>query len=88
VVWPGVFERYRRVVMGAQLLVVRGRLQREGIVIHVVADVMIDRSDLLARLGETSEPEKPFQAPVARADEIRRPHHEPRIDGFTSRDFH
>ncbi len=88
VVWPGVFERYRRVVMGAQLLVVRGKLQREGIVIHVVADVMIDRSDLLARLGETSKPEKPFQAPVARADEIRRPHHEPRIDGFTSRDFH
>jgi error-prone DNA polymerase len=85
VVWPSVFERYRRVVLGAQLLVVRGKLQREGIVIHVVADDLIDRSDLLARLGETTGP---FRAPVARADEIRRPHHEPRIDGFTSRDFH
>jgi error-prone DNA polymerase len=80
-----VFERYRRVVLGAQLLGVRGKLQREGIVIHVVADALIDRSDLLARLGETTGP---FRAPVARADEIRRPHHEPRIDGFTSRDFH
>ncbi|MGH6916813.1 MAG: OB-fold nucleic acid binding domain-containing protein, partial [Geminicoccaceae bacterium] len=88
VVWPGVFERYRRVVLGAQLMVVRGKLQREGIVIHVVADDMIDRSDLLARLAEVDEPREPFQAPVARADALKQPHHDPRIDGFTSRDFH
>jgi error-prone DNA polymerase len=87
VVWPGVFERYRRVVMGAQLIVVRGRMQREGIVIHVVADDLADRSDLLARLGET-DAKKPFEAPVARADAIKRPHAGQRIDGFTSRDFH
>jgi error-prone DNA polymerase len=85
VVWPSVFERYRRVVLGAQLLVVRGKLQREGIVIHVVADDLIDRSDLLARLGEVKDT---FEAPVARADEIRRPYYNPRIDGFKSRDFH
>ena len=87
VVWPGVFERYRRVVMGAQLIVVRGKMQREGIVIHVVADDLLDRSDLLGRLGEVREA-KPFAAPVARADEIRRPHYDPRVDGFKSRDFH
>ncbi|HEX5078943.1 MAG TPA: error-prone DNA polymerase [Geminicoccaceae bacterium] len=129
VVWPAVFERYRRVVLGAQLMVVRGKLQREGIVIHVVADDLIDRSDLLARLNETDasagpfrapiahadhakssgspDPRDPcpqrrertllddfragrpaFQAPVARADAVKRPHHDPRIDGFRSRDFH
>jgi error-prone DNA polymerase len=87
VVWPGVFERYRRVVMGAQLLVVRGEMQREGIVIHVIADDLLDRSDLLARLSEVKDA-KPFEAPVARADAVKRPHHEPRINGFTSRDFH
>jgi error-prone DNA polymerase len=88
VVWPAVFERYRRVLLGAQLMVVRGKLQREGIVIHVVAEALIDRSDLLARLSEVHEVREPFQAPVARADELRRPHYDPRIDGFRSRDFH
>jgi hypothetical protein len=61
-------------------------MQREGIVIHVIADDLADRSDLLARLGDVDA--KPFEAPVARADAIKRPHREPRIDGFTSRDFH
>ena len=124
VVWPAVFERYRRALLGAQLMVVRGKLQREGIVIHVVADALIDRSDLLARLGETTfrapiahadhvkssgppDPRDPgakrreqtllddlradqaaFEAPVARADAVRRPHYDPRIDGYRSRDFH
>ena len=38
VVWPAVFERFRRVVLGAQLMVVRGKVQKEGLVIHVVAE--------------------------------------------------
>jgi DNA polymerase III alpha subunit len=70
VVWPAVFERFRRVVLGAQLLVVRGRVQKEGLVIHVVADTLIDRTDLLRRLAETDHG---FEAPVARADRVKRP---------------
>jgi error-prone DNA polymerase len=70
VVWPAVFERYRRVVLGAQLLVVRGKVQKEGLVIHVVADQLVDRTDLLRRLAETDHG---FEAPVARADRIKRP---------------
>ena len=38
VVWPKVFERNRRTVMTAQFLEVRGRIEREGLVIHVVAE--------------------------------------------------
>jgi hypothetical protein len=53
----------------------------------VIADDLLDRSDLLARLSEVKDA-KPFEAPVARADAVKRPHHEPRINGFTSRDFH
>jgi len=68
VVWPRVFERFRKVVLGAQLMVVRGRVQKEGIVVHVVADELIDRSDLLRRLGDT---EKPFAAPIAHADHAK-----------------
>ena len=43
VVWPKVFERNRRTVMTAQFLEVRGRIEREGLVIHVVAE-RADRS--------------------------------------------
>ncbi|HJT08722.1 MAG TPA: OB-fold nucleic acid binding domain-containing protein, partial [Stellaceae bacterium] len=42
VVWRRVFERYRRVVMGAKLVQCEGRVQREGEVIHVVAERLTD----------------------------------------------
>ena len=51
VVWPKIFERYRRVVMGARLIRAAGRLQREGIVIHVIADRMEDLTDRLRALA-------------------------------------
>ena len=68
VVWPKVFERFRRTVLGAQLLAVQGKLQKEGLVIHVVASRLQDRTGLLRRLAET---EPPFRSPLARADHAR-----------------
>jgi error-prone DNA polymerase len=59
VVWPDVFERYRRPAISASLLGVRGRLQREGLVIHVVAESLADLSGLLRRLEATSAPPLP-----------------------------
>jgi error-prone DNA polymerase len=50
VVWRRVFERFRRVVMGAKLVQCEGRVQREGEVIHVVAERLTDLSPLLKRL--------------------------------------
>jgi error-prone DNA polymerase len=70
VVWPAVFERFRRVVLGAQLMAVRGKVQKEGLVIHVVAETLIDRTDLLRRLAEA---DRGIEAPVARADRVKRP---------------
>ena len=52
VVWPKVFERNRRIVMTAQFLQVRGKIEREGLVIHVVADELIDLTHELKRLGD------------------------------------
>jgi error-prone DNA polymerase len=52
VVWPKVFEKNRRVLMTAQFLAVRGKIQREGLVIHVVAEEMIDLTPELRRLGD------------------------------------
>ena len=85
VVWPKVFERFRRVVLGAQLLVVRGPLQKEGLVIHVIAERLIDRTDLLRRLAETDQA---LTAPLARADEVKRPGPpDPRDPFFRPRDL-
>jgi error-prone DNA polymerase len=52
IVWPKAFEKNRRVVMAARFLAIRGRLQRAGLVIHVVAERFIDLSAQLAALRE------------------------------------
>jgi error-prone DNA polymerase len=52
IVWPKVFEKTRRTVMTARFLAVRGRLQRAGLVIHVVAESFIDLSAELPWLRE------------------------------------
>ena len=49
VVWKDAFAANRRTVMGSRFLVVHGRLQRAGEVIHVVAERF---TDLTARLAE------------------------------------
>ncbi len=52
IVWPSLFERQRRLILTAGMLACRGRVQREGIVIHVVAQHLTDFSDDLRRLGQ------------------------------------
>jgi single-strand DNA-binding protein len=47
VVWAKVFERFRRAVIAGRALRVTGRLQREGDVVHVVAEQVEDISALL-----------------------------------------
>ena len=60
VVWPKVFAKNRRTVMTAQFLEVRGKIEREGLVIHVIANELIDRSHQLQALG-AGEAELPRQ---------------------------
>lgn len=77
VVWPKVFERYRREVMGGRLIRVTGQLQREGIVIHVIAQKIEDLTDRLRALAAPHE----TSATTTRASpEERR--------NYPSRDFH
>jgi len=51
VVWSRIADAHRRAMLDARLLGVRGRLQREGEVRHVVADSLEDRSALLGSLA-------------------------------------
>jgi error-prone DNA polymerase len=52
VVWPQALERFRSIVMGARLMLVRGRVQRAGDIIHVVATRIEDKTAWLALLTE------------------------------------
>lgn len=47
-----VFERYRNAALDAGLLAVRGAVQREGIVIHLVAERLVDLTPMLAGLAD------------------------------------
>jgi error-prone DNA polymerase len=52
IVWRKVFEKNRRTVMTARFLAVRGRLQRAGLVVHVIAESFMDLSTELYRLRD------------------------------------
>ncbi|MCP1201054.1 error-prone DNA polymerase [Notoacmeibacter sp. MSK16QG-6] len=69
VVWTKVFEKYRRTVLGSGMLGVKGRVQREGEVVHIVARELIDLSSELASVGSRTEA---FPLPHGRGDEFHR----------------
>jgi error-prone DNA polymerase len=67
VVWPSLFEKQRRVILSAGMVACHGKVQREGEVIHVVADHLTDLSDLLRSVGDRGA----FPLPNGRGDEAR-----------------
>ena len=50
ILWPSVFQQYRRVIMNSELIGVAGKVQREGKVVHVVASHLTDLTDSLTAL--------------------------------------
>ena len=68
ILWPDRYERFRAEIHGARMLAIRGRVQEEGLVIHVVADCVRDLTPMLLGLGE-----RDFKPEVSRADIIRNP---------------
>jgi error-prone DNA polymerase len=72
IVWPKVFERYRPIVLGARFLGVRGRLQAESGVVHVVAEHLVDLTPILSRHMAAGGAARAVEA-LANADEVRRP---------------
>ncbi|GAA4790783.1 error-prone DNA polymerase [Olivibacter ginsenosidimutans] len=68
VVFASLFERYRKEILYSQLLAVEGKLQREGMVTHVVAKRLYNLSGLLAALGPQQRKEVDLRA-LSPADE-------------------
>lgn len=78
IVWERTFRKYRPEVMGSRLVKVRGRLQSESGVIHVVAEYIDDMTPMLgllrkdARRFGTNDRADEFLRPTADARDKRK----------------
>ncbi len=68
VVWTKVFEAHRKIVLGAGMMGVRGRIQREGEVVHLVAHSLSDLTAEFAIVGRRGKAEDGL---VTEAGELR-----------------
>ncbi|HEY4201220.1 MAG TPA: error-prone DNA polymerase [Devosiaceae bacterium] len=69
VVWKKVFDQNRRTILSARLLAVRGQLQREGLVTHLVARSFHDLTPELLKLADGQDV---GDGVLARADEVKK----------------
>jgi error-prone DNA polymerase len=74
VVWESLFDQYRKEIIQSRLLMVEGKLQIEGAVIHVVVKRCFNLNSLLGKLTEVVNDEQPVLT-LARADETTKPYH-------------
>jgi error-prone DNA polymerase len=68
VIFKNLFEKYRKEILGARLLMVEGKLQREGEVVHVIVKRCFDLSKLLRGLTVANSENLPLLT-LSRADE-------------------
>ena len=68
VIWPDMMERYRKVIMGARLMEVTGRVEMDDEVLHVIVSKMEDATWRLSELSDDL-----LETPVARADHVNTP---------------
>ncbi len=68
VIWPDVMQRFRMVIMAARLIEVRGTLQIDEDIVHVVAEHLVDATPRLMTLSDDLR-----AAQAARADHVKNP---------------
>ncbi len=73
VVWESLFDEYRKEILQSRLLMVEGKLQVEGEVIHVIVKRCYDFTRLLHKLSSVEE--DPAVLTLARGDETSIPAH-------------
>ncbi len=101
IVWQRLHEQFRRVILSAAMIAVKGRFQREGQVTHLIADSVEDLTHLLGQVGNLDFPHRTGPGDGARngGPDPRHPRPEPAPqatlplgrDGgmrLKSRDFH
>ncbi|WP_316738492.1 error-prone DNA polymerase [Pedobacter aquatilis] len=73
VVFEKLFETYRKEILHSRLLMVEGRLQREGRVVHVIVSKCVDLTKMLGKLVQRELDELPVMT-LSRADETSAPY--------------
>ena len=68
VVFPGIFQQFRKEILQSRLLMVEGKLQIEGEVIHVIVNTCYDLSKLLHDLTGSKDGNPPVLT-LSRADQ-------------------
>ncbi|MGV1684473.1 error-prone DNA polymerase [Sphingopyxis sp. NJF-3] len=66
ILWPDRFDIYRRQVMAASMIAMRGRVQKEGEIIHVICDRITDHDAMLRQVGRSNLPIAPGRGDGAR----------------------
>jgi error-prone DNA polymerase len=84
VVWTKVFEANRRTILSARMMAARGRIQREGEVVHLVVQNVADLSADLASVGSR---DSAFPVPHGRGDQIRHDPRDPSPRAFRARNL-
>ena len=52
IIWPKLFQKYRKETLESRLLYVTGELQREGLVTHIIAKHLVNMTERLTSLVE------------------------------------
>ena len=68
VIWPDMMEKFRKVIMGARLMEVRGRVETDDDVIHVIVTSLTDATPALHALSDDL-----LQPALDRPDTVNRP---------------
>ncbi len=62
IIWRSLLERFRTALLGGQLLTIKGTVEREGEVIHIVAGFVIDHTGLIGELLEDERVGESFRS--------------------------
>ncbi|UKT62299.1 error-prone DNA polymerase [Pedobacter mucosus] len=73
VVFESLFEKYRKEILQARLLMVEGKLQREGEVVHIIVKRCFDLTKMLRTLSKVEEDNLPILT-LSRSDEKTAPY--------------
>src|SRR5690606_8702431 len=68
VVYPALFDKYRKEILQSKLLMVEGKLQREGEVVHVIVKRCFNLNRLLGKLTQET-----LEVKLSRSDEKTAP---------------